>query len=50
MNNAQIRIADTIEHFYEESTDNTMVGKKYKEAIDRLEQDCKACLVSKLLN
>ncbi|CAG8499710.1 2652_t:CDS:2 [Diversispora eburnea] len=46
MNSAQVRISDTIEHFYEESSENAMIGKKYKEAFDILERDCKSCLVS----
>ncbi|CAG8787715.1 6823_t:CDS:2, partial [Gigaspora margarita] len=41
---AQSRIAETIEHFYEDSTDDTLAGKKYKDAIDRLEQDCREYL------
>ncbi|CAG8848201.1 27645_t:CDS:2, partial [Racocetra persica] len=33
--------AETIEHFYEDSTDNSLAGKNYKESIDRLERDCR---------
>ncbi|CAG8764174.1 525_t:CDS:2, partial [Racocetra fulgida] len=32
---------ETIEHFYEDSTDNSLAGKNYKESIDRLERDCR---------
>ncbi|CAG8761270.1 116_t:CDS:2, partial [Dentiscutata heterogama] len=45
---AQSRIAETIEHFYEDSTDDSLAGKKYKNTIDRIEQDCREYLRAKV--
>ncbi|CAG8518561.1 15253_t:CDS:2 [Acaulospora morrowiae] len=42
MNGAQLRIAETIHQFYEDSIDNEYAGKKYKEAISDLEQKCRS--------
>ncbi|CAG8532569.1 7032_t:CDS:2 [Acaulospora colombiana] len=44
MNGAQVRIAETINQFYEDSTENVYAGRKYKEAIDELELNCRTHL------
>jgi len=44
MSGAQVRIAETINQFYEDSTDNVYAGRKYKEAIDDLELNCRTNL------
>jgi len=44
LSSAQLRIAETINHFYEDSTDSALVGNKYKEAIDRLDHNCRTYL------
>ncbi|CAG8589826.1 26421_t:CDS:10, partial [Dentiscutata erythropus] len=38
---AQTRISETIEHFYEDSTDDSLAGKKYKTTIEGIERDCR---------
>ncbi|CAB4434312.1 unnamed protein product [Rhizophagus irregularis] len=44
LSSAQLRIAETVNHFYEDSSDNSLVGNKYKEVIDRLDHDCRTYL------
>ncbi|CAG8456175.1 7097_t:CDS:2 [Ambispora gerdemannii] len=43
MTTAQVRIAETIDNFYEDS-DNALVGSKYKQAVERLDDDCRNSL------
>ncbi|CAG8519980.1 4261_t:CDS:10 [Ambispora leptoticha] len=40
MTAAQIRIAETIDNFYEDS-DNALVGAKYKKAVEKLDTECR---------
>ncbi|CAG8438767.1 3558_t:CDS:2 [Funneliformis caledonium] len=44
MSGAQLRIAETIGHFYEDSTDKSLVGNKYKDAIVKLDENCRRFL------
>ncbi|KAG9302388.1 hypothetical protein G9A89_011438 [Geosiphon pyriformis] len=43
MTAAQVRIAETVEHFYEDS-ENALGGAKYKQTVERLDAECRTYL------
>ncbi|CAG8503244.1 9339_t:CDS:2 [Paraglomus brasilianum] len=45
MISAQTRIAETVDHFYQGSSDNNYTGSRYKQVADQLDVDCKELLV-----
>ena len=45
MSTSQIKIAETINQFYEDSSEQVFVGNKYKDAIDMIDHNCRTHLV-----
>lgn len=46
MTNAQTRIANTIQHFYDDSAPMGQCGIKYKETVEKLDEEAKKDMVS----
>lgn len=46
MTAAQKRIADTIHHFYDETAPLGLCGSKYREVVEKLDEDCRGEFVS----
>jgi hypothetical protein len=46
MTNAQTRIANTIHHFYDDSAPMGQCGIKYKETVEKLDEEAKKDMVS----